>query len=163
MTGARRVAVEVSGLPRDALNLPMLTARSVSDAIDQCRPCTRLGVDAIKLEALYVLALSTGMRQGELLGLTWASVDIASGWVEVRASLDRRTKVGWVLTDPKTSRSRRRISTCTRTSRRRCTTRLRRLSSGCFAVSGPRRGPVGVFTWYRSRDSNSNALAGRGV
>jgi integrase len=62
-----------------------------------------------ELEALYVLALTTGMRQGELLGLTWAAVDLSDGWLEVRASLDRRTKVGWTLTEPKTSRSRRRI------------------------------------------------------
>src|SRR5262245_33454366 len=30
-----------------------------------------------RLEALYVLALTTGMRQGELLGLRWRDVDLA--------------------------------------------------------------------------------------
>ena len=29
-----------------------------------------------RLEALYVLAISTGMRQGELLGLRWQDVDV---------------------------------------------------------------------------------------
>jgi integrase len=60
------------------------------------------------LEALYVLALSTGMRQGELLGLTWAAVDVAAGQVEVRATLTRAAG-SWALTEPKTARSRRTV------------------------------------------------------
>jgi integrase len=32
-----------------------------------------------RLEALYVLAITTGMRQGELLGLRWADVDLEQG------------------------------------------------------------------------------------
>ena len=37
-----------------------------------------------RLEALFVLALTTGMRQGELLGLRWADVDLEAGLVRVR-------------------------------------------------------------------------------
>ena len=33
-------------------------------------------VQGDRLEALYVLAISTGMRQGELLGLRWQDVDV---------------------------------------------------------------------------------------
>ena len=32
-----------------------------------------------ELEALFVLALTTGMRQGELLGLRWKDVDLEVG------------------------------------------------------------------------------------
>jgi integrase len=32
-----------------------------------------------RLEALYALAVHTGMRQGELLALKWADVDLKSG------------------------------------------------------------------------------------
>ncbi len=63
-----------------------------------------------ELEALYVLALTTGMRQGELLGLTWAAVDVAGARLEVRASLVRRRAAEWSLEDPKSQRSRRRVS-----------------------------------------------------
>ena len=40
-----------------------------------------------KLEALYVLAVHTGMRSGELLGLKWEDVDLEGGTVQVRRSV----------------------------------------------------------------------------
>jgi integrase len=41
------------------------------------------------LEALYVLAVHTGMRQGELLALKWEDVDLNEGVVRVRRTLAR--------------------------------------------------------------------------
>ena len=32
-----------------------------------------------RYEALYVLAITTGMRQGELLGLQWLDLDLDAG------------------------------------------------------------------------------------
>jgi integrase len=40
-----------------------------------------------ELEALYVLAVHTGMRSGELLGLRWKDVDLEGGIVQVRRSV----------------------------------------------------------------------------
>jgi integrase len=62
------------------------------------------------LEPLYTLALTTGMRLGELLGLRWQAVDGAD--LQVRVTLTR-TASGWSLTEPKTARSRRRIALST--------------------------------------------------
>lgn len=62
-----------------------------------------------RLEALYVLALSTGMRLGELLGLRWQDVDMDMAMLQVRHTL-ARTPQGWQLMEPKTARSRRRIA-----------------------------------------------------
>jgi integrase len=42
-----------------------------------------------RLEALYVLAVTTGLRQGELLGLKWEDVDLEAGTLQVRRSLPR--------------------------------------------------------------------------
>jgi len=61
-----------------------------------------------RLEALYVLAVTTGIRQGELLGLGWEDVDLESRTVRVRRTLTL-AKGGPRLTEPKTPKSRRQI------------------------------------------------------
>jgi integrase len=42
-----------------------------------------------RLEALYILALTTGMREGELLGLTWSHVDLVKREIQVEHQLQR--------------------------------------------------------------------------
>jgi integrase len=61
-----------------------------------------------RLWALYVLAVTLGLRQGELLGLSWSAVDLDSGELEVRQTLQR---VGRELRfqGPKTRHSRRTV------------------------------------------------------
>jgi integrase len=62
-----------------------------------------------RLEALFVLALATGMRQGELLALKWRDVDFSSGTLQVWATL-QHTLAGYEFRKPKTAHSRRRIA-----------------------------------------------------
>ena len=62
------------------------------------------------LEALYVMALHTGMRLGELLALDWACVDWSRGTVDVRGTLHRVGKGNYDVQQPKTERSRRTIT-----------------------------------------------------
>jgi integrase len=61
-----------------------------------------------RLEALYVLAVTTGLRQGELLGLKWDDVDMQAETLQVRRTLTR-AKGGPVLSAPKTKGSRRTV------------------------------------------------------
>ncbi len=62
-----------------------------------------------RLEALYVLAVHTGMRRGELLGLKWEDVDLDGRTVRIRRTLTR-TDNGYVaLGEPKTKKSRRTV------------------------------------------------------
>jgi integrase len=61
-----------------------------------------------RLEALYVLAVTTGLRQGELLGLKWEDVNLDVGTLQVRRTLTT-AKGGPVLTSPKTQGSRRSV------------------------------------------------------
>jgi len=62
-----------------------------------------------RLAALYALALGLGARQGELLALTWADVDLAGHTVSIRRTLQRYDG-DWHLDPPKTERSRRTIA-----------------------------------------------------
>ena len=59
-----------------------------------------------RLEALYSVALSVGLRKGEALGLHWKDIDFETGTLSVRTSLQR---IGGrlQLVEPKSSRSRR--------------------------------------------------------
>jgi integrase len=62
-----------------------------------------------RLEALWVLALATGMRQAELLGLRWDDVDLDAATVRVRFALARHAGQ-YVLEEPKTGKSRRTVA-----------------------------------------------------
>ena len=59
-------------------------------------------------EALYVVALSTGMRQGELLALRWKDVNLDRGTAQVVATL-QPTPEGLRISEPKTKSSRRQV------------------------------------------------------
>ena len=62
-----------------------------------------------RLEALWVLALTTGMRLGELLALRWDAVELGSApGVQVKHTLFRGAG-GWSLEPPKSREARRRI------------------------------------------------------
>lgn len=78
-------------------------------------PLTAEQVDALlaaargdRLEALYVLAVTSGMRLGELLGLQWSDVDLKGRAIMVQHSL-QELKGKLSLAEPKTARGRRRI------------------------------------------------------
>ena len=61
-----------------------------------------------RLEAFYLLAVSTGMRLGELQALKWADIDLRERTLSVNRTLSA-TKGGPVFGPPKTPRSRRKI------------------------------------------------------
>jgi integrase len=60
------------------------------------------------LEALYVMAVHTGMRQGELLALKWSDINLEGRTVSVRRTLTREGG-RYCIGEPKTKKSRRTI------------------------------------------------------
>lgn len=59
------------------------------------------------IEALLALAVATGARQGELLGLKWDDVDRKEGTITIRRSLVRVRNGNPTYSEPKTPKSRR--------------------------------------------------------
>ncbi len=116
----------IRGTLRTALNQAVrwdLISRNPASLVDgprvehyEIRPFTpeeaRIFLAAMKgdrLEALYSVALTMGLRQGEALGLCWKEVDLEMGYLRVSKQLQRlggETR----LVEPKTVRSRRTLA-----------------------------------------------------
>ncbi|MEJ7818776.1 MAG: site-specific integrase, partial [Rubrobacteraceae bacterium] len=62
-------------------------------------------VSGDRLEALYVVAVTAGLRQGELLGLKWEDVDLEAGMLQVRRTLSE-ARSGRVFESPKSGKGR---------------------------------------------------------
>ncbi|MFJ3924154.1 tyrosine-type recombinase/integrase [Streptomyces sp. NPDC090022] len=63
-----------------------------------------------RLHALFELALHTGLRKGELLGLRWEDLDLGAGTAAIRRTLQRTTAGGLTTLPTKTRASERRIA-----------------------------------------------------
>jgi integrase len=61
-----------------------------------------------RFEALFVLAVTSGMREGELLGLRWCDVNLDEGVLQVRHQMQRLNSK-WGFVEPKSAKSRRTI------------------------------------------------------
>lgn len=100
-------AVKSGRVIRNVASLVEPPARSTPERLpltaDQARAFLA-AVDKDRLAALYKLAISTGMRQGELLALRWQDVDLDGGRVTIRHTLRLGTRE---LAEPKTERARR--------------------------------------------------------
>jgi len=79
----------------------VLTLEQVEQLLDSAR--------GDGFEALYTLAVTTGMRRGELLGLKWKDVDMNVATVRVKRSLVL-IRGGLVFVPPKSAKSRRSIT-----------------------------------------------------
>jgi integrase len=72
----RNVAAQVKAPPMARQRCPDLTVEDARHLLEI--------IEGERLEAFYVLALTTGRRRGELLGLRWADVDLNSRQLHVR-------------------------------------------------------------------------------
>ena len=63
-----------------------------------------VAAEGLRLEAVWVLAMATGARQGEILWTQWESIDLDAGIWRIYRALQRGEN-GLVLQPPKTSHS----------------------------------------------------------
>lgn len=97
---ARNVALDV---PRPKAPRPRMQCWDAAEVRAFVQACS-----GDRLAALFVVALDTGMRRGELLGLSWS--EVAGGTVSVLYSLSESKKGCLARKDVKTPSSRRRIA-----------------------------------------------------
>jgi len=90
--------------------LPATTAARTPTALTLSEARTLAeGTRDDRLHALWLLALHTGMRESELLGLCWDDLDLIGGRVRVAAQLVREDGA-WARTPPKTRSGRRSLA-----------------------------------------------------
>ena len=93
----------------DLVDAPRLVRRETDHlSADEVRRLVAAAADD-RLGALYVLAVTTGLRRGEALALLWRDVDLEAELVHVKASVKRITGRGMVRDEPKTPSSRRTV------------------------------------------------------
>ena len=68
-----------------------------------------IAIQGKRHEALYQVALKTGMRKGELLGLKWSDLDWVRGTIRVQRQVQRIPYEGILFRPPKTRAGRRTI------------------------------------------------------
>jgi integrase len=92
--------------PADFVDLPRQDRPRVGVlSVEQARMFIK-AISGNPYEALFALAMTTGMRPSEYLALTWNDLDLERGTVSICRTLEWR-KGGWQFADTKRSRSRR--------------------------------------------------------
>lgn len=87
---------------------PRVTKREVQALTPDQAKAFLAAIAEHRLYALVAVAVSLGLRQGEILGLRWVDVDLDRGTLRVQHALQRIGKE-WKLAEPKSERSRRTV------------------------------------------------------
>lgn len=94
--------------PADNCTLPRIERKEIQPLNDQQIGAFLKAIDGHRHELLYKVALFTGMREGELLGLAWTCVDFEHGTITIEQQLRREQKKGggYYITTPKNGKPR---------------------------------------------------------
>ena len=93
--------------PADAVSHPRMPHREMQTLTDNQVRELILVAKGTPLEAMYQLAVTTGLRQGELLGLRWSDLEWKTRKLKIQRQLQRYKETGLVFVEPKTAAGRR--------------------------------------------------------
>ena len=94
--------------PADAVVLPRVEKREVGFLHDESVPRFLEAIQGHRYENVYRVALFSGLRQGEILGLTWDAVDFEKGILRVDKQLQGFVSNGeYSFSSPKNGKARR--------------------------------------------------------
>jgi integrase len=92
----------------DVVESPRVPKHEITPLNDEQSVKFLRAVEKDPLRLLYVLAVATGLRQGELLGLQWTDIDLKAGTLSVRRTMQFKRGEFWTE-EPKTKKGRRLI------------------------------------------------------
>jgi integrase len=142
--------LEANPLKRLSKMAPRYSAPSVEALNESQAKAVLRAAKGRRLEALFVLAITTGMRQAELFALRWSDIDLARRTLSVaRSAQELHGRVDFV--EPKSKKSRRRIAlsqTAIDALKRRRALATKEQHSSDLPFPGGRGGPLrkGQFT-----------------
>ena len=94
--------------PSDACVLPRVVKKQMTPLVGEQIPAFLKEIEGHKHQVLYTVALFTGMREGEILGLMWDCVDFERNTILVDKQLRRSQEKGggYYFSPPKNNKSR---------------------------------------------------------
>jgi integrase len=97
--------------PADLVDAPPQTRREMQTLSEDQANALLRAAEGHRYETLFLLAMRTGMRRGELLALRWPDVDLRHGALVVHASTQRVDRPGEriIIGDTKTANSHRTV------------------------------------------------------
>ncbi len=95
--------------PSDAVYKPTIKKREMQVLDEQQVRSLLIAARGNRLEMLYKVAITTGLRKGELLALKWSDLDWDTHQLNVQRQVQRVPGKGLIYTQPKTEAGRRTI------------------------------------------------------
>jgi len=98
--------------PISCITMPKAKKKQIRPLYDTELPkvLNALANEPLKWQALCSLALTTGMRREELLGLKWSDIDMDNCELSIRRAIQQTEKEGLLIDDTKTESSKRKIA-----------------------------------------------------
>jgi integrase len=106
---ALKEAVQDGLIPRnaaDAVKAPRPAKKEINPLTHEQARIFLEVASGDRFEALYVLAIHCGLREGELLGLKWDDLDLETGTLSVRRTLSETRELGRIFEPPKNGKGR---------------------------------------------------------
>ena len=106
---AKRIKLVAINVCDDVEELPRQAQHEIQPLTPEQAQMLLQKIHEHNLEALLTLALTTGMRKGEILALRWQDIDLQKNTLQIRHTVNYRGRGKFLEGEPKTEKSKRKI------------------------------------------------------